>query len=70
MEATTSGRVSLGRLSNRRLNLATTGTDMSNIPNNYTHTSLKPPDGFSVVDRGQHLTSLQLHSRHRVNMAV
>lgn len=37
MEATTSGRVSLGRLSNRRLNLATTGTDMSNIPNSYTH---------------------------------
>lgn len=35
MEATTSGRVSLGRLSNRRLNLATTGTDMSNIPTNY-----------------------------------
>ncbi|TNN71109.1 hypothetical protein EYF80_018629 [Liparis tanakae] len=28
MEATTSGRVSLGRLSNRRLNLATTGTDI------------------------------------------
>lgn len=35
MEATISGRVSLGRLSKRRLNLATTGTDMSNIPNNY-----------------------------------
>lgn len=37
MEATTSGSVSRGRLSNRRLNLATAGTDMSNIPNNYKH---------------------------------
>lgn len=35
MEATTSGRVSLGKLSSSRLNLATTGTDVSNMPNNY-----------------------------------
>ena len=38
MEDTTSGRVSLGRLSNRRFSLATTGTDMSSMSTNYTQT--------------------------------
>ncbi|XP_057691919.1 uncharacterized protein LOC130915825 [Corythoichthys intestinalis] len=38
MEATTSGRVYLGRLSKRRLNLATAVTEKSRKPNNYTHT--------------------------------
>lgn len=36
MEARTSGSVSLGRLSNSLLSLATTGTDMSSIPTSWT----------------------------------
>lgn len=35
--ASTSGRVSLGRLSSSRLSFATTGTDISNIPTNCTY---------------------------------
>lgn len=43
MEATTSGRVSRGRLSRRRFSLATTGTDMSNMSTNCTQqNSFKP----------------------------
>lgn len=58
MEARTSGRVSLGRLSNRRRSLATTGTDMSNIPTSWTK-------------RGQRTRSIHwMKSLHAMNHSV